>query len=137
MPEQHETILLEILTPEKTFLTKEVTLVVVPSEEGDLGVMAHIAPMLCSLRPGVICIFDEKLNANERYFVASGTAWINDNKAILLVPEVFDLKKTDDHTTLEEIKKIEAKGENIDQESKLQLATLRQKHYSLQNIPYA
>ena len=137
MPEQHETILLEILTPEKPFLTKEVTLVVVPSQEGDIGVMARIAPILCALRPGVVCIFDEKLNANERYFVASGTAWIKPDKVILLVPEVFDLKRTDDHTTLEEIKKIEAKGENLDEDSSLQLATLRQKHYSLQNTPYA
>ncbi len=137
MPEQHETISLEILTPEKPFLAKEVTLVVVPSQEGDLGVMARIAPMLCALRPGVICIFDEMLNATERYFVASGTAWVDDRKVTLLVPEVFDLKRTDDHTTLEKIKKIEAKGTNLDEESSLQLAVLRQKHYNLQNIPYA
>lgn len=137
MADQHAKITLEILTPEKPFLTKEVVLVVVPSKEGDLGAMAQSAPLLCALRIGTICIFDERLLPTERYFVSSGTAWITGVKTVLLVPEVFDLKHTDDHTVQEEIKSLESRRKADDEESLTQLEVLRAKHYALQNLPYA
>ena len=136
MTEQHETFSLEILTPEKPFLIKETTLVVVPSREGDFGAMAGIAPLLCALRAGVVCLFNEKLEAVERYFVPGGTAWVTRERAVLLVSEVLELTRIDPHATRAEILKLEAQ-ENLDEQTAFQLEVLRQKYSSVRNIPYA
>ncbi len=145
MAEQHETLSLEILTPEKPFLVKQTTMVVVPSQDGDCGVMAGMAPLLCALRAGVVCLFDDKLDAVERYFVPSGTAWITREKTVLLVPEIVELERIDLHTTKEEIRTLEVQEKNEersgggmqDVDTARRLEVLRQKYYSVSNIPYA
>ena len=145
MAEQHETLSLEILTPEKPFLVKQTTMVVVPSQDGDCGVMAGMAPLLCALRAGVVCLFDDKLDAVERYFVPSGTAWITREKTVLLVPEIVELERIDLHTTREEIRTLEVQEKNEegaregmqDVDTARRLEVLRQKYYSVSNIPYA
>ena len=148
MAEEHETLSLEILTPEKPFLVKQTTMVVVPSQDGDCGVLVGMAPLLCALRAGVVCLFDEKLDAVERYFVPSGTAWITRERVVLLVPEILELARIDPHATREEIRKLEAQkreeergeargeGRNEDRTTLL-LEVLRQKHEAISNIPYA
>ena len=49
-----ETLLFEIVTPAKLMLSREVHLVVVPGEGGNIGILPRHAPLLASLRPGTI-----------------------------------------------------------------------------------
>ena len=143
MAEQHDTLSLEILTPEKPFLVKQTTMVVVPSQDGDCGAMAGMAPLLCALRAGVVCLFDERLEAVERYFVPSGTAWMTRERAVLLVPEIVELARIDLHATKEDIRKLkaqiknDAKDDAKDNETAFRLEVLRQKHDAVVNIPYS
>lgn len=140
MAEQHETLSLEILTPEKPFLVKEVTMVVVPSQEGDCGVLAGMAPLLCALRAGVVCLFDENLDAVERYFVPSGTAWITRKRTVLLLPQIVELARIDLHILKEESLRLEAQersGDKSDAQTALRLEVLRQKHDAVIDIPYS
>ncbi len=140
MSEQHETLSLEILTPEKPFLVKQTTMVVVPSQDGDCGVLAGMAPLLCALRAGVVCLFDEGLEAVERYFVPGGSAWITRERAVLLVPEIVELALIDLHATKEELRKLEAqeqRGDTREETTISRLEVLRRKHEAITNIPYA
>lgn len=145
--EKHEPFSLEILTPQKPFLVKKVTMAVVPSQDGDCGVLSGMAPLLCALRGGVVCLFDEQLEASERYFVPGGAAWITRERTVLLVPEIVEVARIDVHTTKAEIRKIEeqtndaksdkkGEGKVHDAQTAARLETLRQRLESVTNLPY-
>ncbi len=63
------TFKLEIVTPEKVVFSQEVSSLVIPAEEGYLGVLGGHAPLLCTLRPGEIRIRRE---GSETIFSTSG-----------------------------------------------------------------
>jgi F-type H+-transporting ATPase subunit epsilon len=58
----------ELASPEKLVFSGEVEHVVVPGSEGELGVLAHHAPVVAMLRPGILRI----LGPNEQHFVVRG-----------------------------------------------------------------
>jgi F-type H+-transporting ATPase subunit epsilon len=48
------TFMLEIVTPEELLFKDEVQFVVVPEENGEMGVMRNHAPMIAALKTGII-----------------------------------------------------------------------------------
>lgn len=64
-----KTFRLEIVTPEKLVFSEDITSLIVPAEEGYLGVLAGHAPLLASLKPGEIKI---KRDGAETLFATSG-----------------------------------------------------------------
>jgi len=63
----------ELVSPEKLLLSEEVEMVVVPGAEGDFGAMAGHAPVISTLRPGVLYVFNGGA-LTERLFVEGGFA---------------------------------------------------------------
>ena len=62
----------EIVNPEKSFLTKEdVTEVVVPAFEGDMGILKDHISIISFLRPGLLRIIDSK-SSEETFYVEDG-----------------------------------------------------------------
>ena len=47
----------DLVSPEKLLFTGEVTQVDVPGSEGDFGVLAGHAPMVTTLRPGILVVY--------------------------------------------------------------------------------
>jgi|SRR5688572_24272945 F-type H+-transporting ATPase subunit epsilon len=64
-----KTFKLEIVTPEKLVFSEDIVSLVVPAEEGYLGVLAGHAPLLASLKPGEIKI---KRDGGETLYATSG-----------------------------------------------------------------
>ena len=60
----------DLVSPEALLFSSEVTQVDVPGAEGDFGVLAGHAPIITTLRPGVLVIFSE--SGNEQRVVVSG-----------------------------------------------------------------
>ena len=59
----------EIINPEKSFISKDkVTEVVVPAYEGDIGILKDHISIISFLKPGIIKILEK--NEEERYYVA-------------------------------------------------------------------
>jgi len=74
---------LEIISPEKIIFSDNVTMVTLPSYEGDMSVLKHHISIITFLRPGIIKVQkkDEKF---EEFFVQDGTVeYFNDNLAVL------------------------------------------------------
>ena len=68
--------------------SKQVTLVTVPGGEGDYGVLAGHAPLITTVRPGVIEAFtDENSAASDRIFVAGGFAEVTNERCTVLAEE--------------------------------------------------
>jgi F-type H+-transporting ATPase subunit epsilon len=60
----------DLVSPQELLLSSEVTQVDIPGAEGDFGVLAGHAPIIATLRPGVLVIFGE--SGNEQRVVVSG-----------------------------------------------------------------
>lgn len=87
----------ELVAPEKLLVSRAVGMVTVPGEEGDFGVLPGHAPLISTLRTGVVDVSDEG-KVSERYFVAGGFAEVSPDRCTVLAEEAValaDLKKAD------------------------------------------
>ena len=74
---------LEIISPEKIIFSDNVTMVKLPSYEGDMSVLKHHISIITFLRPGIIKIQKNGVNFEE-FFVQDGTIeYFNDNLVAL------------------------------------------------------
>ena len=74
---------LEIVSPEKIIFSDNVTMVTLPSYEGDMSVLKHHISIITFLRPGIIKIQKNGVNFEE-FFVQDGTIeYFNDSLVVL------------------------------------------------------
>ena len=74
---------LEIISPEKIIFSDNVTMVTLPSYEGDKSVLKHHISIITFLRPGIIKIQKNGVNFEE-FFVQDGTIeYFNDSLVVL------------------------------------------------------
>ena len=83
----------ELVSPERLLLSAQVDMVVVPGTEGEFGVLAGHAPLVSTLRPGVISVHDEK--SIQRIFVRGGFAEVSAAGLTVLAEEAIDLATLD------------------------------------------
>jgi F-type H+-transporting ATPase subunit epsilon len=67
----------ELVSPERLLISEEVAQVVIPGTEGEMTVLPGHAPVLSTLKPGVVTVSREGQGASERIFVRGGFAEIN------------------------------------------------------------
>tara|TARA_S200000501_G_scaffold341180_1_gene350318 strand:- start:36 stop:434 length:399 start_codon:yes stop_codon:yes gene_type:complete len=85
---------IEIVNPEKSFLSKEnVTEVVVPAFEGEIGILKDHIPIISFLKPGIIKVFIG--TEEENYYVEDGIVEFKDNSLSILTSSIFNLKDID------------------------------------------
>jgi len=84
----------ELVSPEKLLLSEDVEMVVVPGVEGDFGVLPGHAPMISTVRPGVIHVF-EGGSVKTRIFVAGGFAEVTTERCTILAEEAVALDDID------------------------------------------
>ena len=80
-------IALEIISPEKLLLARDVDMVVVPGTEGDIGVLPGHSKLVTSLRGGLVDIY-EKGALTDRFFVSGGFAEITESRVAVLADEI-------------------------------------------------
>ena len=82
---------LEIVNPEKSFLIKEnVSEVVVPAFEGEMGILKDHISIISFLKPGIIKVFTG--SEEEKFYVEDGIVEFKDNSLSILTSHIFDLK---------------------------------------------
>ena len=97
---------LEIVNPESSFLTKEeVTEVVVPAFEGDMGILKDHISIISFLKPGLVKIFEG--SNEETYYVDDGIVEFKNNCLSILTSNIFDIKKMDKNVVRETLTKAE------------------------------
>jgi F-type H+-transporting ATPase subunit epsilon len=84
----------ELVSPEKLLLSEEVEMVVVPGSEGDFGVLPGHTPVISSVRPGIIHIFEGGA-VKSRIFVAGGFAEVTGERCTVLAEEAVPLDEID------------------------------------------
>lgn len=84
----------ELVSPEKLLKSLPVDMVVVPGTEGDFGVLAGHAPMIATVRPGVIDVYEGE-RVVDRVFVAGGFAEVTETRCTVLAEEAEALSGID------------------------------------------
>ena len=79
---------LEIVSPEKLLLSRDVDMVVIPAAEGDMGVLEGHAPMMVMLRGGVVSLYEGD-RVVESLYVAGGFAEVTPERCTVLANEVM------------------------------------------------
>lgn len=73
---------LEIVTPEKKVFDETVDAVTVPTATGEVGILPNHAPLISSLKPGILSYTNK--GANERMVISGGFIEVNSNKVSIL-----------------------------------------------------
>jgi len=82
---------LEIVNPDKSFLSKEdVTEVVVPAFEGEIGILKDHISIISFLKPGIIKIYSK--NIEEKFYIEDGIIEFKNNNLSVLTSSIFNLK---------------------------------------------
>jgi F-type H+-transporting ATPase subunit epsilon len=82
----------ELVSPETLLLSGEADLVTVPGAEGDMGIMSNHAPLMTSLRPGMVSV-NMKEGGEQSFFVRGGFADISPAGVTILAE--FAVSKAD------------------------------------------
>jgi len=89
-----EEFTIEIVNPEKSFISKDdVIEVVVPAYEGDMGILKDHISIISFLKPGIMKIFSK--NEEEKYYIEDGILEFKDNSLSILTSFVSNLKDLD------------------------------------------
>ena len=85
---------IEIINPDKSFLSKEnVTEVVVPAFEGEMGILKDHISIISFLKPGIITI--QSKSGEEKYYVEDGIVEFKNNNLSVLTSSILSLKDID------------------------------------------
>ena len=85
----------EIVSPDKLLKDAQAAHIVVPGVDGDFGVLANHAPMMSTMRPGVLSIYESDSSEAEQLFVKGGLVQVSDAGMTILAEEVIDLNSVD------------------------------------------
>ena len=96
----------EIINPEKSFLLKEdVTEVVVPAFEGEMGLLRDHISIISFLKPGIVKIFSK--SGEEKYYVDDGIIEFKNNTLSILTSSIFSTSNLNRNKIEEIIKEAE------------------------------
>ena len=84
----------ELVSPERLLVSQPVDMVVVPGGEGDFGVLPGHAPLISTVRPGVIEIY-EGAAVSDRIFVAGGFAEVTQERCTVLAEQAMRVADID------------------------------------------
>ena len=85
-----ENFKVEIISPDRLILKTDANQVVIPSYEGEIGILKDHIPLITFLRPGFIKIFN---TSEEKFFVEEGTVEFTNNSLLILTSTAQQIKK--------------------------------------------
>jgi F-type H+-transporting ATPase subunit epsilon len=77
-----------LVTPERLIVSTQVDMVVVPGGEGNFGVLPGHSPLISTIRPGTVDLFEGR-TVSERIFVVAGIAEVTPDRCTVLADEAM------------------------------------------------
>src|SRR3972149_11819698 len=96
----------ELVSPERLLVSGDVEQVLVPGAEGDMTVLAYHAPLLTTLRPGLLDI-GYPGGEHKRYFIRGGFAEIGPSGLTVLAETAIDLVELDARQLAQAVQNVE------------------------------
>ena len=83
-----EKFTVEIISPDQSIIKTESIEVIIPSYEGEMGILKDHISLITFLRPGIITIVDDKVM---KFFVEEGTVEFANNNLLILTSSADEL----------------------------------------------
>ena len=99
-----EIFTIEIISPDNTILKTEASEVIIPSFEGQMGILKDHIPLITFLRPGFIIIKHED---EKKFYVEEGTVEFSNNNLLILTSTARDVANFDKSLVKELLQKAE------------------------------
>jgi F-type H+-transporting ATPase subunit epsilon len=96
----------ELVSPERLLLSEDVASVTIPGTEGEMGILPGHAPVLSTLRPGVVTVNRES-GAADRIFVRGGFAEVNPQGLTVLAETAIPLAELDAAALAQHVRDLE------------------------------
>ena len=109
----------EIVNPERSFLSKEdVTEVVIPAFEGEMGILKDHISLISFLKPGIITVYSK--SEEDKYFVEDGIVEFKENNLSILTSSIYKISDLDKNKIDQIVKDAEKESseENIDDQKR-------------------
>ena len=109
----------EIISPDQTISKQETNEVIIPSFEGQMGILNNHIPLITFLRPGILKIIGE---TNQLFFIEDGIVEFSNNKLLILTStakQLSDFNIDSLNLMIEDTQKKIAKNEISDKEKYL------------------
>ena len=110
---------LEVVNPEKSFLSREdVTEVVVPAFEGEMGILKDHISIISFLKPGIIKVYSK--STEEKYFVEDGIIEFKNNNLSILTSSILNIKDIEKNKIDEMLRQaeVETNKDNVNDQDK-------------------
>ena len=116
-----EKFTVEIITPDSSILKTDASEVVIPSYEGDMGILKDHISLITFLRPGLIKIIND---SEKKFFVEEGTVEFSNNNLLILTSTVKNIENLDKNSIDTIIRRSEEQmnKDNITDKEKYSLA---------------
>ena len=101
----------ELISPDQTILKEEANEVIIPSYEGQMGILNNHIPLITFLRPGIIII---KTKVEKKFYVEEGTVEFSNNNLLILTSTARDLANFNKVLVNDLLKKAELQLNNKD-----------------------
>ncbi|MEN8235954.1 MAG: ATP synthase F1 subunit epsilon [Pseudomonadota bacterium] len=95
----------QLVSPEKMLYADDVSMVTIPASKGEMGILPNHAPMVVTLIPGIINIYQEH-TIEEKIFIGGGFANINEKGCQVMADEgihVADIYPEEVEAHIEEV----------------------------------
>ncbi len=125
-----ENFTVEIISPDRSIIKIETNEVVIPSYEGEMGILKDHIPLITFLRPGIIKISDDN---EKNFFVEEGTVEFSNNNLLILTSSAIklsDINQNLANNLISEAEKKISKNNQTDKENYL----LHYKIETLKNV---
>ncbi|WP_440931503.1 ATP synthase F1 subunit epsilon [Candidatus Pelagibacter sp.] len=104
---------IEIVNPEQSILSKEdVTEVIVPAYEGEMGILKDHISIISYLKPGIIKVNSK--SGEENFYVEDGIVEFKDNNLSILTSSIFNVNDISDGKKAEMLKSAEDASNNTE-----------------------
>ena len=104
---------IEIVNPEKSFLLKEdVTEVIVPAFEGEMGILKDHISIISFLKPGIITI--KSNSGEEKFYAEDGIVEFKNNNLSVLTSSIINIKEIEKNKLQDLIKLAEEESNQSD-----------------------
>ncbi|MET4807717.1 F-type H+-transporting ATPase subunit epsilon [Limibacillus sp. MBR-115] len=121
-----EQVEFELVSPERLLISEAVDMVVVPGGDGNFGVLPRHSPLVSTVRPGVIDIY-QKGQIEKRIFVAGGFAEVTPERCTVLAEEAVAVEEIDRAATQQALKDAQEDLEDAKDQAARDHAALRVK----------
>ena len=126
-----ENFKLEIISPDQTVINTETTEVIIPSYEGQMGILKDHIPLVTFLRPGIVNI--KTLKGRESFFIEEGIVEFSNNLLLILSSTAKNIKELSNSNIKTMISEINEKNKDQKINDKVRYM-LSYKLETLQNI---